>query len=86
MTPPLAKNQAMNDATIAAVAAIASAIIGGYSGIKAKKAESNSRPVSNGFADGMKTSLKHLDAHLDDVHKDIREIRQAFIDHLNGHP
>lgn len=82
----LAGNQAMNDATIAAIAAIASAIIGGYSGVKAKKAEHNSRPVSNGFADGMRTSLKHIDAHLDDVHKDIREIRQAFMDHLKDHP
>jgi len=80
-----AKNQAMNDATIAAIAAVASAIIGGYSGIKARKAESNSRPVSNGFAEGMRTSLKHIDAHLDDVHKDIREIRQAFLDHLKDH-
>jgi len=76
----------MNDATIAALAAISSAIISGYSGVKAKRAERNSRPVSNGFADGVKTSLKGLEAHLDDVHKDIRELRRALLEHLQNHP
>lgn len=76
----------MNDASIAALAAILSAAISGYSGVKAKRAEQNSRPVSNGFTGDMRTSLKHINAHLDDVHKDIREIRQALIDHLQDHP
>jgi hypothetical protein len=76
----------MNDATVAALAAVTSAIISGYSGVKAKRAERNSRPVANGFAEGVKTSLKGLESHLDDVHKDIRELRRALLDHLQNHP
>jgi len=76
----------MNDATIAALAAIISAAISGYSGVKAKKAERNSRPVSNGFTYDVRTGLKHINAHLDDVHKDIRELRQALVEHLQNHP
>ena len=76
----------MNDATIAALAAVVSAAISGYSGVKAKRAERNSRPVANGFTSDVRTSLKHINAHLDDVHKDIRELRSALLEHLQNHP
>lgn len=65
---------------------IVTAAIAGYSAVKASRAERNSRPVSNGFASGVKTSLRGLEAHLDDVHKDVREIRAALLDHLQDHP
>lgn len=61
-------------------------VIAGYAAIKSARAERNSRPVSNGFADGVKTSLKHIEAHLDDVHKDVRELRGAVNTHLQNHP
>ena len=61
-------------------------VIAAYAAIRAGKAERNSRPVSNGFADGVKTSLKHIEAHLDDVHKDVRELRGAVNTHLQNHP
>lgn len=65
---------------------VVTAAIAGVSAVKAARAEKNSRPVSNGFAGGVKASLKGLEAHLDDVHKDVREIRQALLDHLKDHP
>jgi hypothetical protein len=65
---------------------IVTALIAGYSAVKAARAERNSRPVSNGFASGVKTSLRGLESHLDDVHKDVRELRQAILDHLANHP
>ena len=61
-------------------------VIAAYAAIRAGKAERNSRPVSNGFADGVKTSLKHIEAHLDDVHEDVRELRGAVNTHLQNHP
>lgn len=61
-------------------------IIAGYAAVRAGKAERNSRPVSNGFADSVRTSLKHIEAHLDDVHKDVRELRGAVNTHLQNHP
>lgn len=71
---------------IAVFVPIVTAAIAGFSAVKANRAEKNSRPVSNGFAGGVKASLKGLEAHLDDVHKDVRELRQAMLDHLNNHP
>lgn len=65
---------------------IVTAGIAGFSAVKAARAEKNSRPVSNGFAGGIKASLRGLEAHLDDVHKDVREIRAALLDHLKDHP
>ena len=65
---------------------IITALIAGISAVKASRAEKNSRPVSNGFAEGVKTSLKALEAHLDDVHKDVREVRGAIMNHLEDHP
>ena len=61
-------------------------VIAAYAAIRASKAERNSRPVSNGFADGVKTSLKHIEGHLDDVHQDVRELRQALNSHFQNHP
>lgn len=74
------------DSFIAIFVPIVTALISAMGLIKANRAEKNSRPVSNGFAGGVKTSLKHLEAHLDDVHKDVREVRSAVIDHLKDHP
>ena len=61
-------------------------IIAAYAAIRAGRAEKNSRPVSNGFADSVKGSLKHLEAHLEDVHKDVRELRGSITTHLQNHP
>ena len=72
--------------TFAVFVPVITALIAGCSAIKASRAEKNSRPVSNGFAGGVKASLKHLEAHLDDVHKDVREIRSSLLDHLKDHP
>ena len=53
------------------IATITAAVISGVAAIKASKAEKNSRPVSNGFADGIRT--------------DVREIRALLIDHIKDH-
>ena len=57
--------------TIQAVGLIAAATISAIAAIFAAKSERNSRPVSNGFAEG----LRH----------DVREIRALMIEHLNNH-
>lgn len=69
----------------AVVVPIITALIAGISAVKASRAEKNSRPVSNGFAGGVQRSLKALESHLDDVHKDVREVRQAMMNHLENH-
>ena len=74
----------MND--FAVFVPIVTALIAGVSAVKASRAEKNSRPTSNGFAEGVKTSLKALEAHLEDVHKDVREVRSAVVNHLENHP
>ena len=56
---------------IQAVGVIAAATISAIAAIFAAKSERNSRPVSNGFAEG----LRH----------DVREIRAMMIQHLNDH-
>jgi hypothetical protein len=68
------------------VVPIITALIAGVSAVKASRAERNSRPTSNGFAGGVTRSLEALEAHLDDVHKDVREVRSAVITHLENHP
>jgi predicted component of type VI protein secretion system len=78
----------MSDASVAFIAALGSvmaAAVSAYGLVKASRAEKNTRPISNGFAGTVKASLSHLEAHLDDVHKDIREVRQAVTDHLQTH-
>jgi len=57
--------------TIQAVGMIAAATISAIAAIFAAKSEKNSRPVSNGFAEGLRT--------------DVREIRAMLIKHLNDH-
>lgn len=57
--------------TIQAVGVIAAATISAIAAIFAAKSEHNSRPVSNGFAEG----LRH----------DVREIRALLIQHINDH-
>lgn len=76
----------MTETAFTAIATVISASIAAYASLKAKRAEQNTRPLSNGFASGVKTSLKHLEAHLDDVHRDVREVRSAVMDHLQDHP
>ena len=61
-------------------------IIAAYAAIRAGKAERNTRPVSNGFAGEVRASLKHLEAHLEDVHQDVRELRGSITSHLQNHP
>jgi hypothetical protein len=57
--------------TIQAVGMIAAATISAIAAVFAAKSEKNSRPVSNGFAEGLRT--------------DVREIRAMLIKHLNDH-
>ena len=57
---------------ITAIGLIAAATISAIAALFAAKAEKNSRPVSNGFADGIRT--------------DVREIRTLLIEHLKDHP
>lgn len=75
----------MNETALAAIASVISASIAGYASVKAKRVERNTRPISNGFAEGVKTSLKHIDAHLTDLHDDVRELRKSHLRHLEGH-
>jgi len=78
----------MSDASVALIAALGSVLAAGVSAyglVKASRAEKNTRPISNGFAGSVQGSLKHLTAHLEDVHKDVREVRQAMTDHLLSH-
>lgn len=69
----------------AVIVPIITALIAGVSAVKASRAERNSRPVSNGFASGVTRSLQALEAHLDDLHKDVREVRKAMLTHLENH-
>jgi hypothetical protein len=57
---------------ITAIGLIAAATISAIAALFASKAEKNSRPVSNGFADG--------------IRGDVREIRTLLIEHLKDHP
>lgn len=61
----------MTDA-ITAVGLIAASTISGIAAVYAARSEKNSRPVSNGFAEGIRA--------------DVREIRTLMIEHLRDHP
>jgi hypothetical protein len=56
---------------ITAVGLIAATTVSAIAALFAAKSEKNSRPVSNGFADGIRA--------------DVREIRSLMIDHLKNH-
>jgi len=56
---------------ITAIGLIAATTVSSIAAIYAAKSEKNSRPVSNGFADGLRA--------------DVREIRSLMIDHLKDH-
>ena len=60
-------------------------VIAAYAAIRAGKAEKNSRPVSNGFTYDVKRSFDHLNARLDNLNKDLRDIRERLIDHIEDH-
>jgi hypothetical protein len=62
----------------AAVAGLGAAIVAAVSAIYAAKAERNSRPVSNGFANYVKE-------HLAEIREDYRELRALIIRHLEEH-
>jgi len=57
---------------ITAVGLIAASTISAIAALYAVKGEKNSRPISNGFAEGLRS--------------DVREIRQLLIDHIKDHP
>lgn len=57
--------------SITAIGLLAAATISGIAAIYAAKAEKNSRPISNGFADGLRS--------------DIRELRTLMIEHIKDH-
>jgi len=61
----------MTDA-ITAVGLIAASTISGIAALYAARSEKNSRPVSNGFAEGIRA--------------DVREIRTLMIEHIKDHP
>lgn len=61
----------MTDA-ITAVGLIAASTISGIAALYAARSEKNSRPVSNGFAEGIRA--------------DVREIRTLMIEHIKNHP
>jgi hypothetical protein len=56
---------------ITAVGLIAATTVSAIAALFAAKSEKNSRPVSNGFADGIRA--------------DVREIRTLMIEHLKDH-
>lgn len=56
---------------IVAVGLIAASTVSAIAALYAAKGERNTRPVSNGFAEGIRA--------------DIREIRQLMIDHIKDH-
>lgn len=56
---------------ITAIGLIAATTVSSIAAIYAAKSEKNSRPVSNGFAEGIRA--------------DVREIRSLMIDHLKNH-
>lgn len=56
---------------ITAIGLIAATTISAVAAIFAAKGERNSRPVSNGFAEGIRA--------------DIREIRSLMIEHIKDH-
>ena len=56
---------------ITAIAMVASSTIAGIAALFAARAEKNSRPVSNGFADH--------------VRQDLKEIRIMLIKHIENH-
>jgi len=57
--------------TISAIGLISASTISAIAALYAAKSERNSRPVSNGFADG--------------IRDDVREIRSLLIDHIKDH-
>jgi len=83
MTLYMVEGQAMSDFAI--FVPILTALIAGFSAVKASRAEKNSRPTSNGFAEGVTRSLGALTDHLEDLHKDVREVRTAVVTHLENH-
>lgn len=56
---------------ITAIGLIAATTVSSIAAIYAAKSEKNSRPVSNGFAEGLRG--------------DVREIRSLLIEHLKDH-
>ena len=57
-------------------------VVAAYAAIKAAKAERNSRPVSNGFAPGVRDSLNKIQEELRDMR---REAKEDWRDHYNNH-
>lgn len=56
---------------ITAIGLIAATTVSSIAALYAAKSEKNSRPVSNGFVDGLRA--------------DVREIRTLMIEHLKDH-
>jgi len=63
---------------IAAIGA-AGAVLSAYF---ARKAERNSRPVSNGFAAGVIERLDAIKEQHEQLHEDLREVRKTVIKHI----
>ena len=57
-------------------------IIAAYAAIKASRAERNSRPVSNGFANHVRHALDKIQ---DEIAELRRESKEDWRDHYNNH-
>lgn len=60
----------MSEAALAAITSVIVAGIAAYGAVKAAAAERNSKPVSNGFADGVNRKLDRLEQLLIEHYRD----------------
>jgi len=60
----------VTDTAIQALATVLAASIAAFAAIKASKAEKNSRPVSNGFAKTVTSSLERIEKRIDEHLRD----------------
>ena len=58
------------------------AVIAAYAAIQSRKAERNSRPVSNGFTYHVREQLRQL---REDVRELRKEVKDDWQDHYNNH-
>lgn len=78
----------MNDIAISVIGGVASVTAAWISANALRATRQVSRqvkPVSNGFAADVQTKLAALDAHLADLHEDLREVRKTMTKHLASH-
>ena len=67
---------------VAALGSVLSTLISARALVESRRVGTAVKPVSNGFADGVNVKLDALDAHLTDLHKDLREVRSTVVKHI----